>query len=348
LKVFVCGPWFASSVRERLGLVVVALVFTFTCGAPAGAAEATSPPMSTGDASSLFRQGADLFLAKQFRAAMDALRASYRLAPSPNSALLIARCLKELGQPAEAMEAYEAVEIEARRRVVGGEARYEETLEAAVAEAVELSSTLGSVLIRISTPGTPMAISVDGKTAAFDSDGRSTIWHVPGEVRVQQRALDGRTREQLITVVAGEEVRVNLADFLFSRPVQEVSPSIGDPQAVVGAPPEWAGPAAWVAGISTAVGLGVFAGFGVASRSEFDDLRNRCGPTNCGASDRAEEKVGERNQVVANVGAVTACVAAAATVLFAIFASEPVRVSKRGRAVRGSVGRRDAAFALTW
>src|SRR5579859_2380761 len=101
------------------------------------AASTAQPPASdtrVNDAKKLFAKGTDLFLAKRYADALEALRASYKFVPSPNSGLLIARCLRELGQLVEAQEMFAAVEADARKREADGEKKYARTAEAAAAE----------------------------------------------------------------------------------------------------------------------------------------------------------------------------------------------------------------------
>src|SRR5436190_21382129 len=63
-----------------------------------------------------FEAGTKLYDAHRYKEALTALRASYQILPSPNSRLMIARCLRELGNNREAYREYEAVAAEAREK----------------------------------------------------------------------------------------------------------------------------------------------------------------------------------------------------------------------------------------
>src|SRR5215475_5968624 len=99
------------------------------------------------EARRLFSQGSSEYVAHRYADALEHLRASYKLVPSPNSGLLIARCLRELGRPVEAVAAYDAAATEARR-----DSKYEKTAEAATQEGAALRATLGTVRVRVAHP----------------------------------------------------------------------------------------------------------------------------------------------------------------------------------------------------
>src|SRR5688500_11033487 len=77
--------------------------FTLIAATPAAA---QNPPSSSATAEQRFFEGQKLYGAEKYTEALEQFRASFELLPSPNSKLYVARCLRELGQHAEAYDAY--------------------------------------------------------------------------------------------------------------------------------------------------------------------------------------------------------------------------------------------------
>jgi len=97
---------------------------------------APSVAFAEGDAAARFAAGQKLYEDKSFEQALVELRASYAAAPSPNSRLYIARCLRDLGRGYEAQAEYARVIVEAADRL---DARYDATAKAAAEEHAALS-----------------------------------------------------------------------------------------------------------------------------------------------------------------------------------------------------------------
>ena len=141
--------------------------------APVGVTHAQGTPdeASQGDrADQLFAQGTELFMQGRYVDALDVFRQSHKLVPSPNSGLLIARCLSRLGRSAEAAEVFASVEAEARQRAARGEARYTATAEAAANEGAAIRATLGAVRIRV-PPSDDARLDVAGLPVAIPAEG---------------------------------------------------------------------------------------------------------------------------------------------------------------------------------
>jgi len=101
------------------------------------AADATAPPVEQRSAAQkLFEAGDTLYEAGKFADAVQAFRQSHALVQSPNSQLMLARSLRELGNTTEACEVFRATVAAAANS--GG--RYPEAQKAAVAELAALES----------------------------------------------------------------------------------------------------------------------------------------------------------------------------------------------------------------
>lgn len=275
------------------------------------------------EAKRLFGEGSAAFLAKRYAEALVGLRASYKLVPSPNSGLLIARCLRELNRRVEAVAMFQTVATDARRRAEAGDARYSQTADVATSEAATLRATLGTVRVRVVRPSPGSLVIVDGAASpATETD--LVLLHTPGEVAVRFKPRAGAEQSQRATLTAGNEVRME-----FTAPPESPNSSpqtpppgegggAGVPAITRSEPAAWTLPAALVSTGVAIAGAGVFIGFGLSSESKYDDLEKRCQSTaGCGGTaDREAADAGKRDQTIANVGLAVGITGAAAAMTF--------------------------------
>lgn len=284
------------------------------------------------EARRLFQVGSEHFLARRYDEALEALRRSNELVGSPNTGLLIARCFKERGLPGEAIDMYDVVEADARRRVADGDARYAKTAEAAVAERTQIKQSVGSLRVRVlhAPPGTK--VEIGGQDARLTGQ-EIVVWRAPGDVAVRVKPPDGAVESSTVTIVAGAQARVEVD--LQSHAARTV-PAPTPPRAAQPASPEssrpWALPAALVSSGVAVLGFGAFAGFGLASQARYDDLARRCGAAGCGPADRADADTGKRYQVLANGGLIAGSIGAAFAITFFVLAATAGPERDRARA----------------
>jgi hypothetical protein len=301
-------------------------------------AQAAASAAPADEARRLLKQGSALFLAKKYGEALVALQGSYDLVPSPNSALVIARCLRELGRPVEAQEMYASAESEARRRAAEGAPKYAQTAESAASEGAAVRATLGSLRIRIEGLEQNPKLEIDGVPANVPADGELLVWHAPGEVNVVLRSASGFEQKQTVTVRAGQEQGMG-----FGRPELPVTeppaplPGVPQPSTMHAETPTgerrlpaggspgagWAKTAAFVSGGFTLVGAGMFTGFGLAANKTYNDLANSpCGlARTCGSTtDNQKRTTGKTEELVANISLAAGSAAGLATITFAIIA----------------------------
>jgi hypothetical protein len=306
---------------------------------------------ATAEAKELFTRGSDLFQARKYAEALDALRASAKRVPSPNSGLMIARCLRELGRPVEALDMFTSVEGDARRRVADGEQKYWRTATSAATEAALVRAGLGSLRVRVQEPGAGVDLTVDDVPTPIPADGVAVVWHTPGSARVVVRRTGSPDQKQAVNVPSGGEVQMEFGASA-SPPVpptvtQAPSPSL----APSGGAPSWVKPAIWASGAVTVAGFAVFTGFGLASQSEYNSLSSKCGSTGCtSAADRASASTGKQNQAIANVGVVVGSIAAASTLTFVVIALTSRTASARpaGAAANLRVGPGSLGLDVAW
>lgn len=273
----------------------------------------TAPePGATAEATALYTRGTELYAKEQYAEALDALEQSYALVASPNSSLLIARCLRELKRYADAVRRYELAEAEARERVEQGEPRYVPTAEAASKEGVALRSTLGSVSLRVTGAPAGSIIEMNEAKTRLPDSGRLTLLSPPGEVAITLKPPSGDPITRTALVEKGAEVSIEI---VAAPAATSPAPAKDDDTQKKPSRP-WALPAALVAGGVGIAGAAMFLGFGVSSQSTFDRLMQECG-TKCGAR-RDEVEAGAREQTAANVGLALGVIGLAAGGVFTV------------------------------
>lgn len=312
--------WTAEMLRTRSTalLLVLGCVLPIVSAPNAARADTRDTEESREEAKRLFAQGSSEYLAKRYGEALEDLRASYKLVPSPNSGLLIARSLRELNRRVEAVDMYATVAADARRRAAEGDAKYGQTADVAASEGAVVRATLGMVRVRIAHPPPGSSVEIDG-VASPATDSEIVVLHVPGNVTVKFKPKTGAEQSQRATLVAGGDVRM---EFTAASPETAPPPSPPpietppQPPPARGEPPAWTVPAAVVAGGFALAGTGVFIGFGAKSTSIYDDLAAKCGTTGCGPADRATADAGKRDQTIANVGLAVGIAGAASMITF--------------------------------
>jgi hypothetical protein len=284
-------------VRRRTRLtcfcvLVVAAGSSFARSAAAGEPD----PQTVEEAKRLYSEGHDAFVAGRCPDAIPLLLKSSTLVPSPNPGLLVARCLAYEGKSVAAANLYGDVERDALNLVRAGETRYAETAAAAAKEGAAVRTRLGTLHVRL-RPRVGVALEIDGAPTEIQAEGDTTVLHEPGKAKVVFVLPETRA-ERTVPIVAGKES------------VVAYEPDEPKPAPVPGKQrPIW--PAYLTGGVAVA-GFGTFIGFGVASGSIYNDLKNRCG-SSCTEADRSDANRGKAFQTVANVGVVVGIVFALAT-----------------------------------
>src|SRR5262245_53459073 len=132
-------------------------------GVTSGVAAQPAPQATPGadqklEAQKAFDTGGRHFDAKRYEEALATFRASHATVASPNTRLMIARCLRELGRDVEAYDEFSAVVAEAAEKGP----RYESAAQAAREEQGEVASHLAFAIIRLATPREGVTVSAGG------------------------------------------------------------------------------------------------------------------------------------------------------------------------------------------
>jgi hypothetical protein len=339
----VLGPWLARLRRPMVTSIAMLLAWG-SLPPVAMAAASSEPPETVAQAKQLFAQGSALVVAGRYADALPFLQRSFEEVQSPNSELLIARCLRELGRLVDAQSAFTWTETEARRRLEDGEARYQKTAESAAAEGAEVRARLGTIRVRLDGVEPGAQLDLDGAPARLPESGEAVLFHEPGDAMVTLHSSSRGDQTQPVTVRAGAETVVVFAPPAPvappepTPPVAPPAPSSRARPTTASAPPastpapsggvHWSVPAAVTTGSLTLIGAGLFTGFGLASSSTYSALRKECGnPPSCmTAPQRSEAERGKRDELIANVSLAVGAAAGAATIAFvAVALSRPAR-----------------------
>lgn len=260
---------------------------------PAGPEEPS--PEKVRKATELYAKGKSLLEAGQTTEALDALEQSYAAVPSPNSSLLIARCLRDMDRVDAAIRRYEQTESEAKAKLDAGEAKYKPTADAAIAERQDLLAKVGTISVRVKGAPAGSEVELGGARTALASDGRLSLRAMPGEAKVTIHPYGKEPVTRTVNVGTGSE---SVLELDLGGP----APSETTPGPDGGEPGErrWMLPAAIGAGGVGVVGMSLFIGFGVSSQATYDELVRKCG-TSCQGR-RSDVEAGANEQTAANVG----------------------------------------------
>jgi hypothetical protein len=260
-----------------------------------------------------FRTADELFDVQEYDAAIAKYRESYDIVASPNSRLMVARGLRELGRLDEAFHEYEATLDQAEVLAEDNET-YATTAQAARDELQALKSRVAWLRVELGDVPPDAEVTVSGKpvdTQALDEP----IVVVPGRIDVVATTTEGRTARGEVHLAAGRESSVTLkldetvtvgepaaapAKPAAEKPAEPVAPAPAPPE-----PPRRRGayrPLAIVAGGIGVAGFAAFGIFGSKARTKFDDLESACANGSCPADSQDDIDTGKDAQLFANVG----------------------------------------------
>jgi hypothetical protein len=274
-----------------------------------------------------FEAGGKLYDAHHFEEALAAFRASYQIVASPNSHLMVARCLRDLGRTLEAYREYEAV---AKEAVEKGD-RYESAAHASGEERAELQQKIALLTLRVAEP--PAGLTVKIGDAPVDLAALGTALPLePGTVVVTAQAPSGASARADVTLTPGSasEVELKLAMPAADAPAPPPPPA---PVVHVETPASGVPLRTWayVAGGVGVAGLATFGIFGAMSSSKYSSLESSCPGRRCGPGGQDDVNAGKSFQTIANVGLVLGVVGiGTGTTLFLLSRGRP----KEGAAAR--------------
>ena len=218
--------------------------------APAAAAPSAD---STERAQEEFKKGMELYDSKQYTEAIDRFEASYDAVASPNTRLMVARCLRELGKVGESYAMFEEGLVEAEL-AASKEARYAHTAGAVREELAELRPKVGLIVVKVEgNPPAEATLTVGGRRV----DRAAWVRPVPtdpGKVTVVLVTPSGEERE-VVEVEAGGTQSV---DFEYEAPEPEEKVEEPPPPEPKMEPNPTLRTGAYVSGVIGVAGLATF------------------------------------------------------------------------------------------
>lgn len=298
----------AAPRRSPLRFAVLAAGLLAALAAPRGARAQTETFL----AQQRYDAGLRAYEAGDLPRALEELRASLALVPSPNTRLMIARTLRNSDRLAEALMEYELAAREAADRA-RADPRYEPTRVAAEQERDAIRDRVGHVRLSFDAEIDGLVVRLGRRSIPA---GALTL-AVPvdvGEVVVTASAPGHARVERRVTVAAGEETVVAIE---LTPLVEAAAPAVA-PETI----PPAAGPSGFAVGAwtATAIGLaavGVGVGLLVAVQTRFDGLVERCGDMPCPAD--LADQVSEGRALEAGFWVMVATAGTAALVALVTF-----------------------------
>ena len=251
-----------------------------------------------------YAQGKKLYLEKEYATALQSFSRSLAVYASPNTRLYAARCLRELGRPAEALVEYERTAREARERAAQ-DPRYVDTVAAAVLEGNPLRPRVGRIVLALPRIPPGFVLRFDRLPIHGAADGMS-VPAAPGLVRVTAAAPGFLPSTQQTQVVAQNEVHLRI-ELLPAPP-----------------PPDPRRTVRWVSAPLAAAGLLAFTGGWIWTGHQYHVLKAGCGEAGCPDS-QAEVVRGQRTQTGTQIALGVGVAAAVVTVLTYLWPRPPVR-----------------------
>src|SRR5258706_5369724 len=199
---------------QGIAVLLVASNLTPAWAQAAPTVPAPAAPGATADEAAIkarFAAALKLHKAGKFDEALPMFRELVQATQSPNARLYVGLCLEQLGKHSEA---YKEMAQTVKEASLHGDAKYDQTREAAQSELAVLNVRVGKLVVTL--PETPpgLLVNVDGAPIAERDLGTSLVLE-PGGHRVEATAtgLTPVTRE--VTVEGGETRTVTIA---FSKP----------------------------------------------------------------------------------------------------------------------------------
>jgi hypothetical protein len=263
---------------------------SFADGVPADQATAVQREQ----AQAKFTKGRKLFQKKKYEEALQELKASHEIVSSPNTRLMIARCLQELGRLVEAYAEFGRTAVEARE-LERADRRYAQAAESAEHERKDLETKLGFVVVDVQNAAPDSTLRVGGeeiKRAAWGVPAPA----VPGDTEVVVETPGRPPVRKSVNLSAGQREEMTIdAGVLPPKPAP--SPPPPPPPEASNSTRTWA----YVAGGVGVAGLATFAVAGLMANGTYSDLEDECGGP-CPPDRQDDIDAGRRQQAIANIG----------------------------------------------
>ena len=252
-----------------------------------------------------FLSGDKAFDIQDYQTAIEHFARSYATVASPNSRLMIARALLEIGRLDEAYDEYSGVIGDAE-----GNEDYETTGSTAKKEREALRHRLAWLTVKRGDVPEDSSLMIGGRERTTESLDEP-IAVTPGRTAVKATTSDGAIAEAIVHLAAGRaaEVELKLGKTITvgDPPTQ---PKVAAPQVLSEENPEPSAgqqssaslkPYAFAAGGVGLLGMAGFATFGTLSKSRYSSLEADCREGICPTSSQNDIDSGKQTQLLANI-----------------------------------------------
>lgn len=325
----------------RLGLSVALSAF---CASAVAQTPAQPSESDTARAREAFQAGKTAFEQQYYEKALQEFTASDRAVASPNTKLMIGRCLAQLDRPAEA---YRELALLIQQAHASPDGRYDQAARAAADEQLALQPRVALLTVHVNDPSGAATLSAGGHAIPREA-WTEPIALEPGATEVALTNKAGQRDSHQLELAAGGSAALDLGIGAQTLPADEwerapapVTASDSDREASANRKPSSLRTWSYVAGAAGMLGLASFVVFGALSNSEFKDLDQGCPKRSaCSPSLRTHQTRGQSYQTVANVSLGVGVAALGASIALWILStpddSTEVAVGPTGVAVRGA------------
>jgi len=304
------------SARTNVVSVVVAVLLASSFASSSRAAGVTpgqETPVQRHQAEQKFLRGKQLYNEKKYDEALVELRASLDIVQSPNTRLLIARCLRDKGDLVRAYVEFGRAAV-AAKELASVDARYAAAAKGAQDDRAALEEKIGFVSVTVQNATDDSKLIIGGEEIRRAAWGEPTPV-APGSTDVIVET-PGRPPAKKTVKVAPKERQAVTIDAAAGDASAPVVPAKSQTEASTtpATPVNRASlrTYSYVAGGVGVVGLLVFTIFGLQANSSASDLRSSCPNGACPPSKADEISSGKTQQTIANVGLVFGVLGAAA------------------------------------
>lgn len=284
-------------------------------------------------ASDYFTQGMASFQAGDPAGALEQFRQSYDAVKSPNSHLMVAKALIDLGRYAEAHRELTDTIAEAEH-AESLDPKYAQTKQAAQEE---LSRVEGQVVkLKLTLEGVDASASVHVNETEYSAEAaQDPLIVAPGPLTLELYEGGNRVATQTMEGRAGETLNVTLEPSPAPEPSEPEAPVAATTSAEKRPFPHRR-ETAYVAGGIGIAGAVTFGVFGLLNNAKYSDVKDQCDNGICDDSLRKDADRGHTYQTIANVGLIVGVVGLGTAV--ALVLTEDDEPSARRAAPRVALG----------
>jgi hypothetical protein len=328
--------------KTTLFVTLIAAVLSFSPGLlkealAQGASISSANDEQKAQAGQKFEEGLKHAKAGKHEEALAAFRESYGAVASPNSHLMIARELVELGQLGEAYAEYEATVTEAEA-AVAIDKKYAAALKSSTTERDDLRKRVHLVHLKVTgnKPGDRVTV---GARDIPEKDWSKPVAVGPGSITVELVSDGAPVATQTVEGAAGGESNVELTPTAAPPPTTAPPPTASAEGKVStsGASPDmrtWA----YIAGGVGVAGLITFGVFGLMSNSKHAKLEDECNNGVCSKDLEDTRDQGKTFQTVANIGLVVGIVGIGTGTVLYLMSGKKTEKAAKARRYRPEIG----------